>query len=75
LVQIGHGSDNNTLVLKAAEVGQTVLKVCCEIINNLLVLFRPFLEIYFVYLNSTSNGRDRMVVGFITICAISAYHH
>ncbi|XP_063400570.1 nuclear pore membrane glycoprotein 210-like [Mytilus trossulus] len=27
LVQIGHGSDNNTLVMKAAEVGQTVLKV------------------------------------------------
>ena len=25
--------------------------------------------------NRTCRGRDRMVIGFMTICAISAYHH
>ena len=27
------------------------------------------------YLNSSGGGRDRMLIGFTTTCAISAYHH
>ena len=27
------------------------------------------------YIGRGRRGRDRMVVGFITMCAISAYHH
>jgi hypothetical protein len=30
---------------------------------------------YFQFLNRGCRGRDRIVVGFTTICAISAYHH
>jgi hypothetical protein len=30
---------------------------------------------YNIKLHLDSRGRDRMVVGFTTTCAISAYHH
>jgi len=29
----------------------------------------------FSYIGSGRHGRDRMVVGFTTTCAINAYHH
>jgi hypothetical protein len=29
----------------------------------------------FVYMGRGRRGRDRLVVGFTTTCAISAYHH
>jgi len=32
-------------------------------------------NIYILKISIGCRGRDRMVVGFITICAISAYHY
>jgi len=39
----------------------------------LLFVDYPFFEDFKEYLSR--RGRNRMVVGFITTCAISAYHH
>ena len=45
----------------------------CE---NLNIAYRLYLPLSFPYiLNPGRRGRDRIVVGFTTICSISVYHH
>jgi hypothetical protein len=45
---------------------------CLTTLSTILQLYRGG---QFNCLNGPGGRRDRMVVGFITTCAISAYHH
>ena len=43
--------------------------------KRVIVIYQPFRCMEFIFHNSGRRGRDRMVVGFTTPYAISAYHH
>jgi hypothetical protein len=40
-----------------------------------ITVLSTLLTILFIFMNRDRRGRDRMVVGFTTTYAISAYHH
>ena len=54
----------------------------CHSVKQLYILkycvrstFSAIREIYNIYRTRWHRGRDRMIVGFTTICVISAYRH
>jgi len=57
------------------------MKHCCDMWSRLVQLQTPRYDIWALvgqhlkWKSRGRRGRDRMVVGFTTTCAIRAYHH
>jgi hypothetical protein len=66
---------NSTNIVKprpdsSASIGHIICFYLSLIFCNFLKYF-----VYFCHIDMGRRGRDHMVVGFTTICVISAYHH
>jgi hypothetical protein len=62
------------MVTKALKLMFKIIEHGAQNVSCLLFLFSFFLCLGFFYARGRG-GRDRMVVGFTTTHAISAYHH